>query len=230
MRSFFKTFFAALLAIVVFCFIGVLILMAVGSMGEKTMVVKDNSVLHLTLENKIVDRHNNSPFLFDKQTFQQIHIDGLDHILKQIHKAKVDDRIEGIFIDSSGPSAGLASIQEIRDALVDFKESGKWIMAYNDLYTQSGYYLASVADEVYLQPEGMFELKGLRAETTFMRSLLDKMGVEVQVIRPSNNKFKSAVEPFILDSMSTSNEEQLTKILTSLWDHLANDMANSRGM
>lgn len=230
MKSFFKTFFAALLALFVFCCVIGLILIATASMGEDPMVVENSSVLHLTLENQIVDRHNDSPFLFDKQTFQQIHIDGLDHILKQIHKAKVDDRIEGIFIDSSGPSAGLATIQEIRDALVDFKESGKWILAYNDMYTQSGYYLASVADEVYLQPEGMFELKGLSAETTFMRSLLDKMGVEVQVIRPSNNKFKSAVEPFILDSMSTANEEQLTKILTSLWDHLANDMASSRGM
>ncbi len=230
MRLFFKTFIAAFLAIIFFCLIIVLVFSIVASSGNDPLVVKDKTVLHLTLENQIVDRHNDSPFLFDKETFQQIHLDGLDHILKQIHKAKVDDRIEGIFIDSPGPSTGLATMQEIREALVDFKESGKWILAYNDIYSQGGYYLASVADEIYLQPEGMFELKGLRAETTFMKGLLDKMGVEVQVIRPSNNRFKSAVEPFILDSMSTANEEQLNKILSSLWDHMATDMSASRGL
>lgn len=227
---FFKTFLAALLALFVFCLLFVLIISVVASGGDESLTVDDQSILHLTLSNEIVDRHSDNPFLFDKQTLEPIKRDGLDNILKQIQKAKVDDRIQGIFLDTPGPATGIATLQEIREQLVDFKESGKWIIAYNDLFTQGGYYLASVADEVYLQPEGMFELKGLAANVTFMKEFLDKIGIDVQVIRPKNNKFKSAVEPFLLDSMSAANEEQLSKILFSIWDFMKADIASSRGM
>ena len=230
MASFFKTFLAALLAIFVFIMLGVLIVMGLASSGEKTFKAEDNSVLHLTFENEITDRHYENRLDIDFSTFQPIQKDGLNFILTQIKKAQVDPKVSGIFMDVKSPMAGLATMQEIRDALVEFKSSGKWIVSYSDFYTQGGYYLASVADEIYMEPEGMLEFKGLRSNVMFMKGLLDKVGVDVQVIRPKNNRFKSAVEPFLLDSMSTSNEEQLDKILSSIWDHIAYDIAKSRNM
>lgn len=230
MASFFKTFLAALLAIFVFIMLGVLIVMGLASSGEKTFKAEDNSVLHLTFENEITDRHYENRLDIDFSTFQPIQIDGLNFILTQIKKAQVDPKVSGIFLDVKSPMAGLATMQEIRDALVEFKSSGKWIVSYSDFYTQGGYYLASVADEIYMEPEGMLEFKGLRSNVMFMKGLLDKVGVDVQVIRPKNNRFKSAVEPFLLDSMSTSNEEQLDRILSSIWGHIAYDIAKSRNM
>lgn len=231
MKAFLKYFLAALLAIFAFCFFLVIIIAGMSSMsGDEEVKVDESSILHLTFENPIVDRQNDNQIQIDFNTLQPIKKDGLNNILKQISKAKMDDRIEGIFLDISGASAGLASLQEIRDALEDFKTSGKWIASYSDGYTQSGYFLASAANEVYMQPEGMLDFRGLSADVMFMKGFLDKIGVEVQVIRPSNNKFKSAVEPFILDSMSAANEEQLTKILQSIWDHMAVDISASRSL
>ncbi len=198
--------------------------------GSEVTEVQDNSILHLTLDNVIVDRQYENDFSFGMNMFEPQKKDGLNNILKQIKKAKQDEKIKGIFMDTETPIAGLATLQEIRDALVDFRSEGKWIISYADIYSQSGYYLASVADEVYVQPEGMIELKGLRSNVSFLKGFLDKVGVEVQVIRPTNNKFKSAVEPFILDSMSAANEEQLTRILTSIWDQMASDIASTRGL
>jgi len=231
MASFFKTFLAALLAIFVFICLGIMIIaIMIGSSSEPVTKVQDDSILHLTLEHEIIDRHYENRFQLDMNTFQPIRKEGLNFILNQIHKAKVDPQIKGIFLDLNSPSAGWASLQEIRDALVDFKSSGKWIVSYSDFYSQAGYYLASSADELYLEPEGMLEFKGLRSDVTFMKGLLKKIGVEVQVIKPKNNKFKSAVEPFMLDSMSVANEDQLNKILNSIWGHIAQDIASSRNM
>jgi protease-4 len=163
MKAFLKYFFAALLAIFAFCFLLVIIFAGMSSMsGDGEIQVDDSSILHLTFENQIVDRQNDNQLQIDFNTLQPIKKDGLNNILKQISKAKIDDRIEGIFLDISGASAGLATLQEIRDALEDFKTSGKWIASYSDGYTQSGYYLASTANEVYMQPEGMLDFRGLR--------------------------------------------------------------------
>ncbi|NNC83368.1 MAG: signal peptide peptidase SppA, partial [Flavobacteriales bacterium] len=231
MKSFFKVFFGALLALFAFFFLIVIVLVGISSMSsDDEFAVEDSSVLHLTFDRPIVDRANESPLNFDFNTLQPIHQDGLNNILKQLDKAKVDERIEGIFLDLGSVSAGMATLQEVRDALVDFKESGKWIHAYSEMYSQGAYYLASTADEIYLQPEGMIDLRGLSADIMFMKGLLDKVGVEVQVIRPTNNRFKSAVEPFILDSMSEANEEQLSRILESIWSHIAVDISTSRGI
>lgn len=232
MSAFFRSFFAALLAIFAFCFLIIIILVGSAALsgGGEVTEVEDGSVLHLEFDKVIVDRHYENDFAIGIGMFDEQGKDGLNNILKQIAKAKADDRIEGILIDTQGPAAGLATLQEIRDALVDFKSEGKWIISYADIYTQAGYYLGSAADEVYVQPEGMIELKGLSSNVTFLKGFLDKVGVEVQVIRPSNNKFKSAVEPFILDSMSTANEEQMRKILNSIWDKMADDIASTRGL
>lgn len=227
---FFKTFLAALSAIVAFFLLIILVFTAVGAMGDKEFVVEENSVLHLKLDQPITDRYVETPFKFDQSTFQTLQLEGLDRILNQVAKAKVDPRIDGIFLDAISPMAGLATLQEIREALADFRSSGKWVVSYADTYSQAGYYLASVSDEIYMQPEGAMELKGLNANVTFLKGMLDKVGVEVQVIRPTNNRFKSAVEPFILDSMSAANEEQLQQILNSIWSEMSGSMAESRGM
>ena len=231
MNSFFKSFFAALLAIFTFICLAILIIVVIASpSSDEQTQVESNSILHLTLENEIIDRQYDNRFNLDMSTFQPIRKDGLNFILNQIHKAKVDPKVTGIFLDLKSPMAGLATMQEIRDALVDFKSSGKWIVSYSDFYSQGAYYIGSSADEMFMEPEGMLELKGLRSDVTFMKGLLAKIGVDVQVIKPKNNKFKSAVEPFMLDSMSTANEEQLNKILNSIWDHIAQDIATSRNM
>jgi protease IV len=231
MASFFKTFFAVLLAIFTLITLSIMIIVMVASpSSDEHTEVEDYSILHLTLEHEIIDRHYENRFHLDMSTFQPIKKDGLNFILNQIHKAKLDPKVTGIFLDLKSPMAGLATMQEIRDALVDFKSSGKWIVAYSDFYSQGAYYLASSADEIYMEPEGLLEFKGLRSDVTFMKGLLKKIGVDVQVIKPKNNKFKSAVEPFMLDSMSEANEEQLNKILNSIWGHIAQDVAASRNM
>lgn len=229
MRLFFKYFLAALLAIMAFFLIIVLfIAVMAGSSGDKTVDVDDHSILYMDFKNEIVDYAPEQAIDFDFNTFQPIQRDGLTDVLRQLKKAKADDRIDGIFMEMTTVKSGLASAQEIREALIDFKESGKWIVAYSDMYSQGAYYMASVADEVYLQPEGMMELKGFNASTMFFKNMLDKVGVDMQVIRPKNNKFKSAVEPFLLDSMSAANEEQLAKILESIWVKVSADIASSR--
>jgi len=232
MGAFLKYFFAAFLAIVAFIFFFFLVILLSASMSGSSPVttVKDNSILHLTFDNPIVDKQSESNFKFEIEGFQTNNNDGLNRILKQIAKAKVDPQIQGIYMDTREVMTGSASLQEIREAMLDFKESGKWILTYSDMLTQRAYYLASAGDEVYLQPEGALEVVGLSANVAFLRDALDQAGVEMQVIRPKNNRFKSAVEPFLLDSMSAANEEQVSKFLGSIWDKMAVDMSTSRGM
>lgn len=231
MKAFFKVFFACLLAICAFILLIVLIFAgAASASGDKTVDVEDSSILYLDFSNQVVDYAPEQTIDFDFNTFQPIQKDGLADILLQLRKAKVDDRIEGIYMEMKGLNSGLATAQEIREGLIDFQESGKWIVAYSDMYSQGAYYLCSVADELYMQPEGMMEVKGLNASVMFLKPMLEKVGVDMQVIRPENNRFKSAVEPFLLDSMSAANEEQLSKILESIWDKMAIDMAKSRNM
>jgi protease IV len=135
--------------------------------------------------------------------------------LNNIKKAKTDDNIRGIFIEVSIPQAGIATLGEIREALLDFRETGKFVIAYAGSYSQAAYYLASAADQVYLTPTGLVQLTGLRSETMFYKGALEKLGLEPQIIR--HGKFKSAVEPFMYDSMSDESREQVMSYLGSIW-------------
>jgi protease-4 len=235
MKQFFKFMFASMLAMLVTFFITMIIFVAIigtiissaTSTTEKVVDVKDNSVLHLKFDYQINDRTSNNPFEnFDFSTFETQDNLGLDKILSNIEKAKTDSRIKGIYLDLTSLNTGMASLEEIRNALKGFKKSGKWIISYSEVYTQSTYYLASLSDKIYLNPAGLVEMRGLASELMFFKNALEKLEVEMQIIR--HGKFKSAVEPYILEKMSDSNREQMNLILSSAWGSILNDISESR--
>ena len=229
MKSFFKIVFASMLGFVLtFFFIFILIAAIVGAAsGDKEVSLENNSVLILTLDESINDRSNDNPFAnFNFGSMSGGKQIGLNDILDNIGKAAADEHISGIFLDISSIPSGIASIEEIRNALIEFKKSGKFIYAYSEAFTQPSYYLASVADKIYLHPTGMAELKGLRSEVLFFKGTLDKLGVEPQVFR--HGKFKSAVEPFIQDKLSDANREQIRSYIGSIWNHMVDGIAIGR--
>lgn len=227
--------FASMLGVFLAFFLGIVVLFGMiaalvsSADSKKEAKVEPNSVLHINFESQINDRSSNNPFEnFDFGSLSGKKGIGLNDILENIEKAKTDDNIKGIYIDLQSVPAGIATIEEIRNKLIEFKESKKFIVAYSEVYTQGAYYLASVADEVWLNPEGLIEFKGLGAQVMFFKGLLEKMEVEPQVIR--YGKFKSAIEPFILDKMSEANREQTMKYMGSIWNNIVKGIADSRGL
>ena len=209
--------------------LGVIGIIVSSSDSKDKTAIKEKSILHLDFKHPIPDR-GSSDFLdnFDLNTFETKPTLGLNEILKGIEKAKNDENIEGIFLNFSYLQAGFATIEEIRDALIDFKSSGKFIHSYSESYTQRSYYLASIADEIHMNPAGYFDLKGLSAQMMFFKGSMEKLEIEPQVIR--HGKFKSAVEPFILDKMSPENREQSERFVGSIWDHLVSEMSKNRDL
>lgn len=192
--------------------------------------VKDNSILKIEFDRPIVDRGPMEQFKLDFGGFSSVSPMGLDQILENLEKAKNDDKIRGIYLNIDAVPAGMATTYEIRNALIDFKESGKWIVAYSDIFTQKAMYLATVADEIYLYPEGVMDFRGLSAEVTFFKGMLDKLEIEPQIIRGSNNKFKSAVEPFIMKEMSQASRLQTQVWLESMWETMLDGISESYGI
>jgi protease-4 len=230
MKQFFKFMFASALGLVVGIFLLFAILAGIGaSMGDQqTTEVKDKSVLHIKLNFEIKERGANSPFgNFDPSTFESKPSVGLNDILKSLKNAANDDKIKGIYLDMQSVPAGMATVEEIRNALLDFKESGKWIVSYSEIYSQKAFYLASVSDELWLNPQGMVEWKGLGAQMMFMKGLFEKLEVEPQIIR--YGKFKSAVEPLILDKMSEANRHQTMTYMSDLWNRMLTGISEGRG-
>ena len=214
-----------------FLIMAVLIGIATYSLeGSKETAISPNSVLRLTFDKNILDRSPNNPFEnFDFSSFSPDRSLGLNEILENIDKAKTDENIKGIFLELSSIPAGYATVGEIRKALEIFKkESGKFIIAYSELLSQKGFYLASVADQLYLNPEGYIEFFGLSANIPFFKGALEKLDIEPQIIR--HGKFKSAVEPFLLDKMSEENREQTEKYINSIWNQLTSEVAVSRNI
>lgn len=205
-------------------FIGAIIFFGVVASSNSEVKVKPNSVLVLDLNGMLEERTEENPF----KTFMQDKFSdyGLDDILSSIKKAKDNEDIKGIYIQARMLGASYASLQEIRNALTDFKKSGKFIVAYGDSYTQGLYYLSSVADKVILNPKGVIEWKGLASEPMFYKDLLQKVGVEMQVFRVGT--YKSAVEPFIATEMSPANREQVSAFIGSIWNQITTDVSASR--
>jgi protease-4 len=233
MRQFFKFLFASMLGFVlgsillIFILIG-MISSAVNSFDdEKVTEVQSNSMLYLDFEKPIVDRASKNPFEnFNFNSFESESNTGLNTILENLRKAKSDKNIKGIYMELSTINTGIATVEEIRNALLDFKKSGKTIISYSEVYTQKSYYLASVSDKIYMNPQGAMELKGLGAEIMFYKGLLDKIEVETQVIR--HGRFKSAVEPFILDKMSNDNRLQTRGFMQNIWNFMLSNIATMR--
>jgi len=231
MKSFLKFTFASLIALSIFAFIFIFVIFAlIGSASNKeAFLVKENSILKLELSNTIVDRASENPLEnFNLQAMKPDTKIGLNVLLKQLNLAKTDDKIKGIYLDLTSIPAGVATMEELRNAILDFKTSGKFVFAYADYYTQKTYYLASVADKVYVNPEGLVELKGLNAEVMFYTEALQKIGVEPIIIR--HGKFKSAVEPFMLNSMSDANKEQTSKFIETIWNNILDGISKSRNI
>jgi protease-4 len=236
MRSFFKYTFASIIGTIISLLLVFFILMgivgSIASLAEKEAVsVKDNTVLKIQLNKPIKEREPKDPFAeFNFGESGDQGIVGLDKILKTLKKAKDDEKIKGIYLNISGVSGGLAALEEVRIALLDFKSSGKFIYSYSETYSQASYYLASVSDKVFINPVGSLTFEGLRSEVTFFKNALDKLDVEVQIIRGRDNKYKSAVEPFMYSEMSPANKEQMSVLLNSIWDHMLTGIAKERNL
>ncbi len=232
MKQFLKFTFATIVGLIIFTIVGSLVMMgiigAVAASGDSPTVLKPNSIYQLDLEGNLVDRSKDDSF---ERAFGQVYGNtttslGLDDVLANIEKAKSDANIVGIYLKGGALSGGYASIKEIRDALIDFKESGKFVVAYADSYSQRNYYLASVADKIFLNPIGMLEWQGLASKTVFYKNTLEKLGIDMQVVRVGT--FKSAVEPYTNTKMSDANKEQVTVYTKSIWNEIVNSISLSR--
>ncbi|MCD6347118.1 MAG: signal peptide peptidase SppA [Bacteroidales bacterium] len=233
MKSFLKYMLASFLAF--FLVVLVVILIGVGSMNalvsskHNDIKVKPNTILSLNLRTPITDRTIDDPFSFvNYSNFDMTGSLGLYDILQNLKKAANDPNIQGLLIKTSLSGPRISTLQEIRQAIMKFKESGKFVIAYGDFFTQSGYYLATAADKIYVNPEGVIEFRGLRSEVMFYTEALDKLGIEVQVMR--HGKFKSAVEPYLTTKMSDASKKQTKAYLDAIWEQMLKDIGDARNM
>lgn len=213
-----------LLSIIMFGILGILI-----SSSDKPVSINSNSILHLKIDRAIPDRTPQNPVDFNFFSFNITHRIGLNDILENLEKAKTDPKITGIFLEFGILTPGIATMEEIRDALEDFKSSGKFIIAFaNDVLPQSSYYLSTIADKIYINPVAIFEFFGLRAEIMYYKGALDKLGIEMQIIR--HGKFKSAVEPFFRKNMSEESREQIMAYIGSIWNQMLTQISEARNI
>lgn len=188
-----------------------------------------NSVLYISLDYTVLEKTESNPLEdIDVPYYKTEKSIGLNDILVRIEAAKTDDNIKGIYLNASNVGVGYASMEAIRAALIDFKESDKFIVAYSDVYSQKAYYLSSVADKIYLNPQGSLDFKGISSSVVFMKEALDKLGIEMQVIKVGT--YKSAVEPFILNAMSPANREQVNSYINSIYTTFLNDISVGRNI
>lgn len=230
MRQFLKYVLATIVGIFLFSFVGFLLLIGMSaalSSGDKT-IVKSNSVLRLNLDTPIQEQGVDNPFKDFAPLNSEGDVIGLNDIRDALHRAKTDDNIKGVYLESQYPQAGWATVEEIRNALIDFKKSKKFVYAYSEVMTEKGYYLASVADKIYVNPAGMMEWNGLDAELSFFKGTLDKLGIKPEVFKVGD--FKSAVEPFTRENMSDANRLQVKSFLSSINNHMVTRIAQSRGL
>ena len=218
-----------ILSSIVLFIISMVTLFGIMSASDTETIVKKNSVMMLDLNGTLVERTQEDPLGILSQLFgDESNTYGLDDILSSIQKAKENENIKGIYLQASSLGTSYASLQEIRNALLDFKESGKFVIAYADSYTQGLYYLSSAADKVLLNPKGMIEWRGIASAPLFYKDLLQKIGVEMQVFKVGT--YKSAVEPFIATEMSSANREQVTAFITSIWGQVTEGVSTSRNI
>ncbi|MDH3322485.1 MAG: S49 family peptidase, partial [Flavobacteriaceae bacterium] len=232
--TFLRELLAVILGVFISFFIMFFVLIAIGSalgsaFGEEDKIkVKNNSILVLKLEESIKDYAPKSSDPFVEYLGLKEKNMGLNDIINAIENAKYDDNILGISIEAMQLQSGISQIQAIRDKLYEFKESGKFITAYADVYDQKNYYLSSVADSLYVNPAGGLDFKGLSGELLFFKDFQDKYGVKMEVIR--HGKYKSAVEPFLANEMSEANREQTTSFLNAIWSEIVNDISENRNL
>ena len=233
MKQFFKFMFAsclgsALMLIVLF----IILIWIIGSSANSSVTVKPKSVLYMDLSYTIPERtatDNLSSMLGNIQN-SDADMSGMNDIIANIDYAKNDPNISGIFMELSTVGTSPANLEEIRNHIISFRESGKFVITYSETMSQGAYYLATAGNEIYINPDGMLDIHGMASQIMFYKRLLDKLDIEIQIIRGPNNKFKSAVEPYFLDKMSDANREQMEKLLNSIWFQIVSDINASRGI
>ena len=235
--NFVKTFLAGLLAVVVgtflVFFLWIFILLGIAGSMDKSVAVHSESILKIDFSEVLTDAPSSDPLAgIDLMTLQTTRQLPLLKALRAIEAAAADSRIKGIYLRMNGEGGvtGSALLEELREALLEFKQSGKFVIAYNETYSQGQYYLASVADKIYLQPEGGMDWSGLASNVMFYKGLLDKLDLRAEVFRPTACKYKSAVEPFILNKMSPANREQMQALVNSMWGTISGAVCESRGI
>ncbi len=229
MKSFIKYTLASLLALILFTVITTIIALVsmAGMMASDGMTasVKDNTILRINLGGTLEEQTQDDPFS-SLMSGNEETVAGLQTLAEAIQKAKDNEHVKGIYLENATLSGTPATIAELRQTLVDFKKSGKFIVSYSDTYSQSGYYICSVADKIMLNPEGMVDWHGLASEPMFFKDAMAKLGVKMQVFKVGT--FKSAVEPFINSEMSDANREQVTSFLSGIWNNMLKDVKASR--
>ena len=235
--SFGQAFVAALLAFVagsvVVTVLSLMFFSGISAMfAPEVKSIPEKAILHINLEQSLVDAPSKNPMgSFDFVTMSSTSSLTIYDALRALESAASDERIEGIYINyTGGGTVSLTLLEELRAAIINFKQSGKWVVAYNDTYSQGGYYLASVADKIYMQPEGSFDWSGLQMNTIFYKGLIDKLGVDIDILRPTVCKYKSAVEPFFLTEMSDANREQMQELANGMWDVVLDAVSSARGI
>lgn len=226
-KAFFSSCLGALVALIVFCFLSFIFFSAMIAQlsSEQEIVIENNTVLHLKLDAQITELQQENPLEALTGEIPKI---GLMQLKQAIDNAGSDDKIKGIYLEVSYPATGFSTIEEIRESLIDFKKSGKWVVAYNEVMSEAAYYLSSAADKVYLNPEGEIEFNGLTAEIGFFKKMFDKLDINPQVFRVG--EFKSAVEPFLMEKMSAENRLQLTELINSIYDHVLGRISEARNI
>ena len=234
MKTFLKMLLAVIAGIIITSLLFFVIMLSVFSgmaaAGKKAVDIPEKSVLVIKTGAMIPDRTTTNPFaMFDPVTRSLTQTPGLNEILKNLRNAAEDENISGILIDNGTMPSGWATADEIRTALEEFKESGKFIYSYSDyIMMQESYFISTAADNIWLSPASMFDFKGLASEVTFYREALEKLGIEVQVIR--HGKFKGAVEPYMLDKLSDENRSQISEYVGSIWGHVVKAISEARGL
>ena len=232
MKQFFKFMFASCLGSALMLIILLIIMLwTIGSSANSTIKVKPKSVLYMDLSYDIPERtsDNSLSSVLGSLQNQDADMSGMNDIIANIDYAKNDPNIAGIFMELSSVGTSPANLEELRNHLVSFRESGKFVITYGESMTQTAYYLATAGDEIYLNPDGMLDIHGMASQIMFYKNLLDKLDIEMQIIRGPNNKYKSAVEPYFLDKMSDANREQMTVLLNTLWNKIVSDICAARG-
>ena len=228
MKEFFKYVLATVVGLIVFglfiAIFGIMSLVGVVASGQSTQNVSKNTVLVMNLDGTIEEQSQTD--MFAAITGSGTSSTGLNEIIDAIKKAKNNDNIKGIYIEAGTPMTSYATLQEIRNALSDFKKSGKWIVAYGDSYTQGAYYVASVANKVYMNPSGMLDIHGIAAQPMYLKDLLGKVGVRYEVVKVGT--FKSATEMYTETQMSEANREQTTAYVNGLWANVVKAISGSR--
>lgn len=227
--NFLRNLLATLVGLFIFTFLCFLLLIGIVSIAssEEEVTLSDASVLHLQINGPIIERKSEDPF----EAFNEVlgggpTAVGLKELKEAIKNAKTDDKVEGIYLEPQFLTSGFAKLEELREALLDFRSEGKFVIAYSEAYSEADYFLASVADEIYLNPLGMLEFNGLSAEVTFFKGTLDKIGVEPQIFKVGD--FKSAVEPFTRTDMSEASRLQTESFVNSIYDVYLEKVAESR--